>query len=279
MSEGKSMSRREEWLEFWERREMPFLRAMPYVLLVLCVGFDVAARHGVDRAMLVDLGLALAAAALMSAMDRLDHRTSWTEPQTVGTGWGAVVFATLAGLALALVVRQPLYGFYAWTGYFWAWRLLQGRARLAGVAAVAAGVAVSQTGAGPYDNVYKIGALVVVYLLNLCVAGGLTWFGWISEEQQHRRVREVSALTEANAKLEASLRQNAQLQEQLLTQAREGGVSEERQRMAREIHDTLAQGLMGIITQLQAAQRAGVSGGSAARHLDSAIALARESLT
>ena len=37
MSEGKAMSRREEWLEFWEGREAPFLRALPYVLLVLCV--------------------------------------------------------------------------------------------------------------------------------------------------------------------------------------------------------------------------------------------------
>ena len=36
---------------------------------------------------------------------------------------------------------------------------------------------------------------------------------------------EVSALTEANAKLEESLRHNADLQEQLLTQAREAGVS------------------------------------------------------
>ena len=153
MSEGKPMSRREEWLEFWERREMPFLRALPYALLVLCIGFDVAARHGVDRPMLVDLGLALGAAALMAAMDRLDHRTSWTEPQTVGTGWGAAVFATLAGLALALVIRQPLL------------RLLRLDRVLLGLAPAArpgpAGrawrpsrpaVAVSQTGAGPYDN-------------------------------------------------------------------------------------------------------------------------------
>jgi hypothetical protein len=41
------MSRREEWLEFWERREAPFLRILPYVLLLLCVGFDIATRHGV----------------------------------------------------------------------------------------------------------------------------------------------------------------------------------------------------------------------------------------
>ena len=34
------------------------------------------------------------------------------------------------------------------------------------------------------------------------------------------------------------------------------GILDERQRMAREIHDTLAQGLTGIITQLQAAEQA-----------------------
>lgn len=51
--------------------------------------------------------------------------------------------------------------------------------------------------------------------------------------------------------------ENEGLHAQLLTQAREAGVLDERQRMAREIHDTLAQGLTGIITQVQAAQGAG----------------------
>jgi signal transduction histidine kinase len=109
------------------------------------------------------------------------------------------------------------------------------------------------------------------------VAGALTWFGWIDNVQQQRRVEEVSELTRANAQLEKSLRQNADLQAQLLAQAREAGVSEERRRMAREIHDTLAQGLMGIVTQLQAAQRA--DDPAAAEHVASAIDLARESLT
>ena len=50
--------------------------------------------------------------------------------------------------------------------------------------------------------------------------------------------------------------ENAGLHAQLLTQAREAGVLDERQRMAREIHDTIAQGLTGIITQLEAADQA-----------------------
>jgi signal transduction histidine kinase len=282
MTTDKPMSRREEWLEFWEGREAPFLRLLPYVLLLLCVGLDIATRKGVGGAMQVDLALAAAAAILMGAMDRLDHRTTWTEPRAfVGPVLATVAFAVLFAISAALVISEPLYGFYTWTGYFWAWRLFTGPGRLIGVALVAMITAVSQTGAGPYDSVYAIGGLVVVYLINAGVATALTWFGWIGNEQQQRRAREVSALTEANARLEESLRHNADLQEQLLTQAREAGVSEERRRMAREIHDTLAQGLMGIITQLQAAQGAGGAPvpETGTRHIELAIDLARESLT
>jgi histidine kinase/histidine kinase/DNA gyrase B/HSP90-like ATPase len=56
-------------------------------------------------------------------------------------------------------------------------------------------------------------------------------------------------------------------------------VLDERQRMAREMHDTLAQGLTGIITQLEATERARGRPEQWRRHLDQAHALARTSLT
>jgi signal transduction histidine kinase len=79
-------------------------------------------------------------------------------------------------------------------------------------------------------------------------------------------------------------------------QAREAGVLDERQRLAREIHDTLAQGLTGIIAQLQAVRAldAGPEGvdprnldpkdvdpeaAERDRHLVTALQLARGSLT
>jgi signal transduction histidine kinase len=71
--------------------------------------------------------------------------------------------------------------------------------------------------------------------------------------------------------------ENTGLQAQLLTQAREAGVGDERQRMAREIHDTLAQGLTGIITQLEAAQQT-ASEPDRERRIDNAKRLARDSL-
>src|SRR5256884_10007625 len=49
--------------------------------------------------------------------------------------------------------------------------------------------------------------------------------------------------------------------------------------MARGIHDTLAQGLTGIVTQLQAAEHAADDPAGWRRHFAAATRLARESLT
>ena len=54
---------------------------------------------------------------------------------------------------------------------------------------------------------------------------------------------------------------------------------DERQRMAGEIHDILAQGLTGIVTQLEAADQAAGRPADWRRHLDQAKQLARDSLT
>ncbi|HEY3471776.1 MAG TPA: sensor histidine kinase [Amycolatopsis sp.] len=80
-------------------------------------------------------------------------------------------------------------------------------------------------------------------------------------------------------RLAAMYEENEGLQEQLLRQAREAGVLDERQRLAQEIHDTLAQGYTGIIRQLEAAALAKDEPAEWQRHLDSATALARENLT
>ncbi|MFC2050313.1 histidine kinase [Chloroflexota bacterium] len=69
--------------------------------------------------------------------------------------------------------------------------------------------------------------------------------------------------------------ENARLYEE----TRQIAVMDERNRMAREIHDTLAQGFSGIILQLEAAEQALDEDSSAAeRHLNQARSLARKSL-
>jgi signal transduction histidine kinase len=67
---------------------------------------------------------------------------------------------------------------------------------------------------------------------------------------------------------------NARLYEQAQTAA----ASEERNRLAREIHDTLAQGLTGIILQLELAEMAGGDKAQIEKRIAKAIELARENL-
>jgi signal transduction histidine kinase len=65
----------------------------------------------------------------------------------------------------------------------------------------------------------------------------------------------------------------------LYQESRDIAVLEERNRMAREIHDTLAQGFTGIILQLEAAEQSlGEDTDHAQEHLNRARQLARESL-
>ncbi len=66
----------------------------------------------------------------------------------------------------------------------------------------------------------------------------------------------------------------------LSVQGRQSAVIEERNRMARDIHDTLAQGLTGVIVHLEAASEANSKGllQKAADHLTQADGLARDSL-
>jgi signal transduction histidine kinase len=101
--------------------------------------------------------------------------------------------------------------------------------------------------------------------------------GQKSEEQNQARKQMIVELAQANQRLEETMAENTGLQAQLLTQAREAGAGDERQRMAREIHDTLAQGLTGIITQLEAAQQT-ASEAERERRIGNAKRLARDSL-
>lgn len=189
-----------------------------------------------------------------------------------------VFFLGLVALIFLLVWCSSFFGFFAWTGYLYAGYALPGRlTRLAGVSVVAVATALSQAGGFPAlaeDSSRSFFAVLLFF--NLVVANALTLIGAMNDEQSARRVEMIDELAKANAALEEAMRENAGLHAQLLAQAREAGVHDERQRMAGEIHDVLAQGLTGIVTQLEAASA--VSGGASARHVETAKKLARESL-
>jgi signal transduction histidine kinase len=75
--------------------------------------------------------------------------------------------------------------------------------------------------------------------------------------------------------------ENMRLVEEARQAGQQTGVLVERQRLAREIHDTLAQGFTGIVTNLAAAQMAQhpvAADAASTRHLEAAKHIARESL-
>jgi signal transduction histidine kinase len=261
-------------LDWWERREQPVISALPFVMLTVSTLATVIIEFSSGLvAMLPDLGLSVATAAWLAWFFPL--HPGWRDRPKVM----AVFFPVLVALMAALVIRDPWFGFFTFTGYFFVFYLPERRWRILGVVAVAAITGTSQNGGLPWTGGGMVFFWIAIMLVNITVAGTLTWFGWVSSEQNDRRKQAVADLSEANRKLEATLAENAGLHEQLLTQAREAGVLDERQRMAREIHDTLAQGLTGIITQLQAAEQSGQSVEGRRRHIDLATQLARDSLS
>jgi len=97
----------------------------------------------------------------------------------------------------------------------------------------------------------------------------------LDAENRPERGRDELAVAEGLADAAAVAIANAQF----LAQSREAGVLEERTRLARDIHDTLAQGLTGVVVQLGAAQRAlDAAPEEALEHIALAQSMARESL-
>lgn len=103
--------------------------------------------------------------------------------------------------------------------------------------------------------------------------------GWVALSTGPSSDCEVAwrrALIEAMARQATLALHQSRMAEQSRVEERRQAVLEERNRMARDIHDTLAQGFGAILMQLQAAQR---SGGALpptlARSLETAVDLAR----
>ena len=189
---------------------------------------------------------------------------------------GCLYFARCA-ITFVLTWLNPLFGFYAYAGYFGADRLLPPRLVTPGLFLTAVTIAGSQSGGLPPDDEpgwVLFGAILAVNVVLLVVFARLA----DTEAARNRaRVRTITELGRTNTALHQALDENAALHAQLLVQAREAGVADERGRLAAEIHDTLAQGLTGIIAQLQVVA-ATPDPGLGRAHLDRALALARHSL-
>lgn len=191
----------------------------------------------------------------------------------------ALYYGGLLVLIGLLLTRSLWFSLFAFTGYLHAWQFLHGRWRFLGVAATALLATTWQvSGRASLDGAALITYLVVV-VITVVLVSLFSAFGELTATQSRQRQQMIAELAETNRRLEAALRENAALQAQVIARARDAGVQDERQRLAAELHDTLAQGLAGIITQLEASQQAAQHPAQRQHHLESALALARHSLT
>ncbi|MFD8536472.1 sensor histidine kinase [Streptomyces rubrogriseus] len=213
----------------------PTSRALTWCLHLLVVGLlvlvatravtDGRSPTGTIVAVAVVCGLVYAAGPLLPRVRLVRRVAAW---------WLAAVGAVW----LALLALSPEAVWVAFPLYFLQLHLLSRRAGLAAVTATAvaavAGFAAHTGSFGP--------AMVIGPTLGAAVAVAVVWgYQALYRESEHRR-RLIEELTATRADL-ARAQHTA-------------GVLAERERLAREIHDTLAQGLSSIQLLLRAAERA-----------------------
>lgn len=162
--------------------------------------------------------------------------------QPVGLLW----LASLVAGWLALVVLSVEFSWLAFSLFFLCLHLLPVRAAVPAVVALTAAVVVAQLAGGTGSPAAKVlgpclGAAVAV-------AMALAYRRLVAENSERRRL--VRQLMSAHDDLLA-------MQDELAGTQRQAGVLSERARLAREIHDTLAQGFSSILLL----SRAGLTGG------------------
>ncbi|MCE7000854.1 sensor histidine kinase [Saccharothrix sp. S26] len=246
-------------LDTWERRLDLAGRAIPYFVLVLTTAMYLVV--GTDSYPTTAVNVGIAAATGLWMLWWFTLHPGWrSRPGLMG-----VFFVGILVAYGVLGLREPLFGFFSFAGYVYAVEVLPGRWKLAGVSATGVLAATSLHGGLPLPEPGPIAVYLIIVVFIVVIACTFTAFGHITTEQSRRRKQMV-------AEMAAMMRENAGLHAQLLIQAHEAGVLDERQRLAREIHDTLAQGFAGIITQLQADE-------NPPRHVETALRLARENLS
>ncbi|MEU6659688.1 sensor histidine kinase [Streptomyces sp. NPDC046821] len=257
-----------------EERWANFHRYGPFGLLVIGLSLSAATSDvvGMDRTDWYVVGsLSAVAFALQLWWVRAMRTRPGHTPASAFNYW----FRWAISFVVAWI--NPFYAFYAACGYFDVERLLPRRWVRPGVFAAAVVMAGSQSGGLPPDGPLGwalFGGLLAVNVTLAAIMGHLN-----AQENERARVQAetIAELERTNTALQQAMDENAALHAQLLVQAREAGVADERRRLAAEIHDTIAQGLTGIIAQLQVV--AGTPDPEAARvHLDRAADLARHSL-
>ena len=243
----------------------------PYLLLAVPLIPYALSQSPTAGAFGITAGVAAAAAAWITWTIRL-HR-GWMERPW--PRW--VFFIGLIAFIIALTARTPWFAFFTWIGFLYAFRFLNGAWRWVACVPIALAFGASQGGGFHRPTATAVAIWILLACVDLVLVGVFIQMGEKTGQQNEARKGMIAELAQANQRLEEMVAENTGLQAQLLTQAREAGAGDERQRMAREIHDTIAQGLTGIVTQLEAAQQT-ADDAERERRISNAKRLARDSL-
>ncbi|HEU4423656.1 MAG TPA: sensor histidine kinase [Pilimelia sp.] len=242
----------DEWLRYapaWHAG-MVGLAALTGVLVAVDDGIGSAGRY--------------AALALTTALTIwyavLGSRGLRREPE-----WCAQAYVVIAApLTVAAFAAAPVGSMLLFALYPHIWVMLPPRRAVAATVAVVGAVAAVAVARQPLNG-STLGAALLLGAVSLVVA--LVLGLWIA-----RIIRQSGRRAELLAELAAT-------RVELAAVSRTAGVLAERERLAHEIHDTLAQGFTSVLLLLEAAGTAlGSDPAAARRHLDRARDTARENL-
>lgn len=161
------------------------------------------------------------------------------------SGSGRVVAVFVSGailINLALVLFDGWFGFLAIATFTFSFALVPWPWELAAVGATAVVAGIAQSSSFSHASLIGWAEVAAVIVVNVVIMCGMSWGLRVADRATQR-----------------------------------AGVEAERSRLAREFHDTLAQGFAGIVTQLHAAEQAH-DDGSRRRHTEAALTLARDGL-
>jgi signal transduction histidine kinase len=255
----------------WQARMERMRRVLPLPLLAVATAGALVAPSPGDRWTTSDTALVAAAAVWSVAVSAL-LRPDTSVPRR------RAMFVVHVALAAALVASNTWFGVFAYIGFLYAYPLGP-RWRTPAFAAIALVVSAAMAGGYPTGFDHDLLSYLLVAGVVLALVLNSAQITYRAVQQNVERGQMIGELAEANRRLEASMAENAGLHARLIEQARAAGVVEERQRLAGEIHDTLAQGLTAIVAQLEAAEQARQRPEEWSRHLTQARSLARSSLT
>lgn len=223
------------------RRTAPLGAALPLlgVSLAVSIGLKIADVPVMDHSSIPAM---VAIAAALTAL-----RIVWSRPSTSGPQAMVFFWANLS-LAAVAIVMSPVFGLYMFISYYETAQLPGHAQQIAGLVGTAAVISIGQLG-GIRSPIFTPLFYGLFVLVNLGIAALMMFL----DRTRAALTEEVAA---ANAELRAEQERTESLRDRLLAQARDAGIQEERSRLSREIHDTVAQDLVAIIAQLDAARDA-----------------------